>query len=373
MGSHTHGPAERTHRCTETPTLMHTRISIPPPVSHRTHHCQSRRLLQRPWRADAELTDIIETLILAKTSIAQRIRNSDVHKSAFNREIKIMDECPVSASSAARLVNLSNAKHRFDSVSTPLIRLIALLPAVLSCAYNMFVERSGQAESRDAAAFLRYVSGVDGMRRLVLAALVADAASACVALLRFYDTESYDAANVCAAIRTYADKLHCLFTEGRAHKIQNTYTQRMVRHLGRTRTFIIGRTSITVGSAAGVPTAVIDAGYASLCAFATLSVATLKAEFPEWETLQSFCALDLAATTLAPHERNTALHRLAHVFDLPLNQLITELEAVLPRARQQRCGNPDSDNLEWRLAWENKPKREGGWAAVTALLVRAHF
>ena len=80
--------------------------------------------------------------------------------------------------------------------------------------------------------------------------MMADASSACLALLRFYDSEAYDASRITNAIRTYAETLNVLFTAGRAHTIKNTYTYRMVEHLRRTRTFVIGQSSITIGSAA---------------------------------------------------------------------------------------------------------------------------
>ncbi len=87
-------------------------------------HC-ARRILSKPWQADAFLESRFEDAIWNKRSITQIIWNSDVFSQWFEEYVEATsktDGCP-------RVRNLRAAKHRLESSAKPLARFILHLKA----------------------------------------------------------------------------------------------------------------------------------------------------------------------------------------------------------------------------------------------------
>ena len=100
------------------------------------------RILQRPYKADPVLHDVMNNSILASDSIVQKIWNSHVFTAWFERHRKEME------ATHGKVKNLRAAKHRFESFSKPLGRVILWLPALLATAHDIAVQREGAPEGQ---------------------------------------------------------------------------------------------------------------------------------------------------------------------------------------------------------------------------------
>ena len=146
-----------------------------------------------------------------------------------------------------------------------------------------------------------------------------------MALLRFFDTEAYDSARVREHIWKFANQLDWAFTRGNIVTKPGTYTHMMLERLCRARTAVVRGAPVTVGTAeSSVPQPVIQACLARLNSYVVLAVATLRAEFPEWELLQSFSIFDLDGSLAHAPDTDAHFRRLAQVFGIHRDQLIQQ-------------------------------------------------
>ena len=321
-------------------------------VKDKTH--AARRLLLRPWTADEVIDNIVKTMVTDKHSITQRIRNSPDLTSIFEECVRAMGDNPIADSGAP---NLSNALHRFDSVLRPMSRGVLLLDGLIGSAMKIMWLRKGQVEGQDMEDFLLYVAGEIGLERLLVFGMITDAAEALMDFLRFFDTESYDAALVRNRVQQLAKTLHWAFTEAKVVSTEGSYTHRMLMLLAKSRTVVIKGQVYVIGSPGGVPRSVIDKALARLNSFVVLSIAALRAEFPSWEVMQNFSAFDLSH---ADRSRNLeCLHRLAVTFELDKSRLVSSFDLVLPKAHALKQQHPSQSNFDcWKNAFEQhgKPK-----------------
>ena len=167
---------------------------------------QDVRLMSRPWHASSELYQILEKFAIGSESIAHKVQYSPHISQVFQTFCKQSSASPVQASN---IRNLGFAKHRFASLSKPLGRAVLHIDSLLKTAIWLTVNRSQKAEGQQAADFLRSMSE----REYLLAALLADASDESVRLLRVFDTECYDLAEVATEIQVYMSRLHFLFNE----------------------------------------------------------------------------------------------------------------------------------------------------------------
>ena len=79
----------------------------------------SRRILQRPWLCDAYLAAVAKSLILDAGSVAQLIQNSDDLRAWY----QAASETSGSRFLSSTFSNMRAAKHRFESMCTPLSRI----------------------------------------------------------------------------------------------------------------------------------------------------------------------------------------------------------------------------------------------------------
>ena len=86
-----------------------------------------------------------------------------------------------------------------------------LFDPVASHADQVSTPRRGQEEGKDAERYLIYVADVEGLFRCLLLAAFTEYARTLMSLIRFFDTEGYDAAEVTSTVRDGAHKLHVLF------------------------------------------------------------------------------------------------------------------------------------------------------------------
>ena len=166
-------------------------------------------MISRPFKAIPEVREIHDTLILSPASMTRTIQSSDVLGHIFHNNCQLAD----GKVSGRRIKNLSLRKHRFDSVQKPTGRTILYIDAVIMTAIYASVHRKGQRDGDRANAFLSYINE----RRLLLLAMMADAADECIVLVRFLDSEDYELSTFMLEIESCMSRLHFLFVEAGLH------------------------------------------------------------------------------------------------------------------------------------------------------------
>lgn len=318
------------------------------------------RIVEKPWKADAYMTNVIDMFIRGKGSIAQQIQYSDVWSEEYNNNLRAMEDNPVSDSNAfAR--NLRTAKHRIESMSLPMGRCVIYLQALIATSITIAVRRKGLKEAKLAAEFLHWV---DEEACLQLA-MIADAGAEGWRFKGFWDSENTDPARSAAEIERYRRVCHSLFVD--MNVVQVGFTAYMLQILRKPILIPEWATGSakTLGSEAGVDLATIQRCLARMQCFVSMSMSVLQAEFPSWEILQSFAAFDLSDSGRTAHQQRRArrceafhewLKRLASCFDVPYNELLEQCAQIAPIAEGYR--SQGHSNLEsWRLALKRASDR----------------
>ena len=108
-------------------TALHPNLKM---VGHDKAH-SFRRVLKRPYAADTVLEGLMENHCLGKDSMIQVISNSADFRCWFEGCVKTQSASQGTEGFGDKVKNLRAAKHRFESVSTPLGRMLLYLPAFL--------------------------------------------------------------------------------------------------------------------------------------------------------------------------------------------------------------------------------------------------
>lgn len=163
-------------------------------------------MLSRPWQCDAFINDAIHSCVHGKESIVQKIENSTIFSEWFKEAVG----CGTWGT------NLRAAKHRFESWSKPLGRLIMHLPAVFSTAHRII-----SCRGEDAACIKSWLSSVDAEQLLQLA-MCADAADEGMQIIRWCDTEEMDIADLNFQVGQFLARIDALFNHD--HVLTQGYT-----------------------------------------------------------------------------------------------------------------------------------------------------
>jgi hypothetical protein len=313
-----------------------------------THGCQ--RILSRPWACNQAIKEIIDTIVEHRTSICQRIRNSDIFQARLKENLKNLENAALDLQTA--VLNLAHSKVRFDSVVRALMRYITIHKAVLVTARDIAALRRGEEEGRDAERFLGFVSGPDGVRRELLAGLLCDAGSITMKLLRFFDSEGYDVSEVSQQINEWCSAVKHMFVDQRAFHTPGMFAHQALKNVtSGIQTAIVDGMPVSIGLLSGDASVVAHCrnAYAEINTWIVMATAVIRAEFPSWEILQSFTPFNVRKLDRFGGELQTKLQRLALSFNLPQYQLHREYEVALRAAQRVSVDEPHLDNRQiWR-------------------------
>ena len=147
----------------------------------------ARRITQRPWKADAETHEIIETLVTGSHSLTMLFENSPALRGYLKSNID--KYCGGDEISTAGLSS-GIRKHRYDSTQMPMIRSVLRTRATTATAVQIARAFKGDHSALCCDYYLLYVSGTTGMRRLLLFSMMTDAGDEVVVVgnLRFART-----------------------------------------------------------------------------------------------------------------------------------------------------------------------------------------
>ena len=289
-----------------------------------------RRLMTRPITTDGYITETMDMFVQDKRCIPQKIHNSHELTQMFGEEVASVDN---DAAYSNRTASLRAAKHRFESLSSPLGRILLNMTAFIAT-----VQRIGQTRTdstgKQAVTFLRQLSS----ERLLQVGLLSDAMDECMLLIRSVDCEEVDVAEVPQQIQGFVDRLHALFgSERRALSVPG-YTKHVIDLLtdGKVAFFVdneFRRLRVINAQAA------LDRIFDRMRCWMNLVLETLRTEWPHFSLFAALGVFGLKKTSaksaLAASfgaDDVTGTQRLAKVFGVDNAGFHAELERLRPVA-----------------------------------------
>ena len=141
----------------------------------------ARRLLGRLMKADPVLNDMLGLFCHWRDSLAQIVHHSLDMRQLYEECIAKVDDSAVSS----KFKNLRCAKHRIETFTTPMSRSILNLSGLMLFAMTLVEVKKGERAGAAAETFLLALSPTV----ILLAGMIADAASMTLELIRAMDTE----------------------------------------------------------------------------------------------------------------------------------------------------------------------------------------
>ena len=218
----------------------------------------SRRVMRRPWDADAYLRDVIDRFVLSTKSPVSLIHNSPEFRIWLANSKKLLQDRV-----GDRVVNFSLARHRFDSTVKPVSRAVLNVYALVrTCEQVVRLRKaaSGKAAGRgrkggDPAGVARKFLDWVTTERIVVLAMLADAGQEAIGLVRALDHEDAPVEDVPWLVRGLLQRITMLFVDGEV--VRSGHTQWVLRLLERPLLLVVGGQPKTLGSATGVPADIV--------------------------------------------------------------------------------------------------------------------
>ena len=197
----------------------------------------SRRILVRPWHCDVYLNAFASALITEPSSLAQLTQHSDDLRSIYSDSVRESGCNYVSTCFG----NLRAAKHRFESMCTPLSRIVLDWGASISFLLRVSLERSDRAGTSASATL-----GALDEELMLQAALLADAADECMCLIRFFDQREVDNAKIAGEVQRFVSTIAKLFVEEHVWVVEG-HTKITLDFLQRATNFVVNGNVRSVG------------------------------------------------------------------------------------------------------------------------------
>lgn len=273
----------------------------------------------------------------------QKIFNSHIFSRWFEDDVKQNSNGP-------RCASLSAAKHRFASFAQPMGRMLLHVESFFRTLHRAAALRE---DAQWARTWLHNVSS----KHLLLLSLAADGADTLMQLCRFFDSESCDPAALNQEIGFFMSELDVQFREGKVWDIDG-YSKHLLSVLreGKLYTLTGGQ-----GKNLVVTDGIKRQALSEFQAWLPLCEATVRAEFPDFEILNSMCVFNLPQDESVPRgglpdEMTRSLRRLAQALQLDPFLLHTEWEKLRPMATAQKKIGRLDNRQAWALAYSHTQK-----------------
>ena len=286
-------------------TALHPNLKM---VGHDKAHA-FRRVLKRPYAADPVLERLMDNHCLGKDSMVQVISNSADFRLWFEDCVKTQSASNGTEGFGDKIRNLKAAKHRFESVSTPLGRMLLYLPAFLMTCQKMAEKRKKDKSGQLARRYLEELT----QEQLVQLALLADAGDEGLLLVRAMDHENLDAAEISTHVTAFIDRITALFQHRGA--LESGYTQHILRLIQQRGVCIFLPNAVR--KFGEVDNDVVDRCLERMRSWSRLAMEVLKTEFPSHSLFNSMQVFSLKAERQARDSDCAAedhFLRLAQVF-----------------------------------------------------------
>lgn len=229
---------------------------------------------------DEVLADVIKMCVRGPRSPCILIQNSHELQKWF------ADFCKADGASGriGETRNMRAAKHRFESFSMPLNRMVRHFVSVVRLAIKVAHERTDKFGDA-CAEFLAWISN----KRALLLGMLADAGDESLCLTRFFDNEQMDVAELNAEVDSYIGRIKALFGENPVCFDTTSFTKIMLQRLQTPRVWVMRGRHCSLGRDGGLTP---DEKHECLCrlrCWLKLCCETLKAEFPDFELARVRC------------------------------------------------------------------------------------
>lgn len=301
-------------------------------------HCPSISLSPKP----SPQQDVFSSTVRDKDSPAQKIFHSHIFSRWFEDDVHQNSKGP-------RCASLSAAKRRFASFAKPLGRMLLHVESFFRTLHRA-------ASMREDASWARtWLSNISA-KKILLLALAADGADTLMQLCRFLDNEACDPAALNQEIGFFLSELDVQFRCGKVWEIDG-YSKHVLGVLQRGQLYAL---AFGQGKQLMVSDTVKRQALQEFQAWLQLCECTAKAEFPDFEVLNSMCVFNLGEQSSfggdTPTEISQCLRRIAQALKLEPFLLKTEWEKLRPiAAAQKQCQNLENREA-WRAAFEHTQK-----------------
>ena len=324
-------------------TALHPNLKM---VGHDKAH-SFRRVLKRPYAADTVLEGLMENHCLGKDSMIQVISNSADFRCWFEGCVKTQSASQGTEGFGDKVKNLRAAKHRFESVSTPLGRMLLYLPAFLMTRQKVAEKRKKDKAGQLARQYLEDLT----QEQLAQLAMLADAGDEGLLLVRVMDHESLDAAEISTHVTAFIDRITVLFQHKAA--LETGYTQHILS-LIRQKALCIFLPN-AVRKFGDVDDDIVNRCLERMRSWSRLAMEVLRTEFPHHSLFNSMEIFSLKAERQVQRNDCADDHflRLAQVFGVNAGALRDQLQRHRAVAEQlMREGG-----LKSRDAWVRTMQR----------------
>ena len=248
-------------------------------------HC-FRRILSRCWKCDPAIERVFESWIQGPDSPTQLIGHS---QDLRNLHHKCCKDCLAEAAVDQAFSGMRHGKHRFESHTTPLSRTILEFLAMLQFLSILSKTRKGRREGTAAMRLLSEMVPAD----IVLLAMMADAATEALVLIRQTEGRGFDAAQIVAAMKQFLDIVYWLFFQGGCLKIDG-HTTYIISLLSTVHFFYLGDQAASIGGIrlTGHDPIVVDC-LKRMQAWVVLAKTTTEADVPGFSVVYCFSAFAL--------------------------------------------------------------------------------
>ena len=321
------------------------------------------RILSRTFNTDPYLQEIEQKWVLGKRSIVALIDRSNLLSQVFAGYVQ-QDRGP-DGHNIDHAVNMGLAKHRFDSMSKPLGRLVRHIGAVIATALYICTNRKGKSEGVAAEEWLANLTE----EAYIQAAMMADAADEVIMLVRICDTELADTADLPAEVATFLERVRFLFgTDGGCTQATG-YTKYALEVLKHVRRFHVGKQHKSFGMPSGPSQALVKRALGRMAGWLSTVEAVVAAEFPAFDVLQSFEIFGLNDKVLKPTDagwqrrsrrdpEDTHFKRLGQTFGVDPGKLAAQYHCFRPLALERMRSGCSSSGVAWQQAVIQTQRRQ---------------
>ena len=250
----------------------------------------SRRGITRPWKADDDLNWHLETFVSGNRSIVQKIDRSLDLRRMFTKHCSELESGFLA--NRKLLVSLRSAKHRFESLASPLGTFVVWLHAYIMTAREVIVMRTGV----EVQCIVEFLHNID-TRKCVMMAMMADAADDALCFTRGVDSwDNFDPSKINGDVYCFLVRIVELYVKGKVCTTMS-YTQYMLESLRLKPVVVpVGQNNFkTIGNRDGIPQDIIRDCLQKMSCWVKLCVHVMRAEFPDFELIQRFTVFDLDA------------------------------------------------------------------------------
>jgi hypothetical protein len=272
----------------------------------------SRRVLSRLYKADKTLEHCFGFFAHWKDSPSQIIQWSDDHRALY---AKCTKESSCSAT-ASNFTHMRAAKHRIETMFTPLSRCTLDPDALLGFAQKISILKRDLVSGKSMIAFLTTING----ELFLLASMMCEGGGEAMALIRFLDTEGVPVADICSKIEEFLDHITWLFFEGGVFQIQGHTAFIMQWYSSQPHHITVNGKGRAFGGVQ-FPDEVKQRCLKHMQAWVHLVRHTLMAEVPNFSLVNAFSVFSLPKNPKAAKDLNeenaSKLNRLAKTFKAP--------------------------------------------------------